>query len=699
VVKLQGMKGFRIRTVFACTVFLGSFLLFQIQPLIGKYLLPWFGGAPSVWLTCLMFFQLLLLGGYAYAHVVQRLAPSRQAFLHAGLLATALVAGGVLVSVWGSPLLPGLSWRPEGTERPVFHILRLLLVSIGLSYFLLSSGASLLQIWFHRVQPDRSPYIFYIVSNTASLLALLSYPLLFEPLLTTRQQAWLWSGGFTVYVMLCSVCAANVRKTPAIPHDSDSPNPLRPPYSKLTLWTLISFCSVLSLMAMTNRMTLDIPPVPFLWILPLSIYLLSYILGFMEKQRNWQDGYIYLLICAFGAVWYLSGLGLEIDIRTQIAVYSFILLAICIFCHNALYRTKPAPANLTGFYLCISLGGALGGLFAVLAAPFLFKGYWEYELALILTGSLALFFIYTDPDTRRTFQPIRHAFPVLLVLFSSLLIRDIAKETKNSVYMGRNFFGSVRVAVEINNNIPIYSLLHGKINHGMQIDHPAFRTRPTTYFTENSGVGLALQFKQHQAGSMRVGVLGLGIGTLAAYGREGDVYRMYEIDADIIRLAEEAPYFSYLRDSKAAIRVVEGDGRLSLERELLSGGPERFDLLVLDAFSGDSPPAHLLTLEAFDLYLKHLAEEGVIAVNISNRYLDLLPVLVQVSRHFTLNMAYIQSRGDMKISAAAQWVLLSREDALIRYPAVSRVNSLGEQAVREIRPWTDDYSNLLRVMK
>ena len=695
-VKLSGMKALKIRSVFACTVFLGSFLLFQVQPLIGKYLLPWFGGAPAVWLTCLMFFQLLLLGGYAYAHSMQRFRPARQAALHAGLLAVALTAGGFLIFAWGSPLLPDLSWRPGGTERPVWHILRLLLVSIGLSYFLLSAGASLLQAWFHRVQPERSPYIFYIVSNTASLLALLSYPLLIEPLLTIRQQAWLWSGGFTVYVLLCAGCAVRIWHLPysqTLAHQIVHNKKLS--LSRLSLWTLLSFCSVLALMSVTNQMTQDVPPVPFLWILPLSVYLLSYIIGFMEKQRNWQSIYIYLLVCAFAAVWTLSRQGLEVEIRQQIVIYSLILLAVCLFCHNALYRAKPDPRHLTGFYLCISVGGALGGLFTVLAAPFLFKGYWEYPLMLILAGILAVGFIYTDPQTRRTFRPVRHFFPVALIAFSVFLGNEVMKKFRDSVYTGRNFFGSVRVTVEMNNDIPIYSLLHGKINHGMQIDHPVLRTRPTTYFTANSGVGLALQVKQQQSGPMRVGVLGLGIGTLAVYGREGDVYRMYEIDPEVIGLAETAPYFSYLRDCKAEINVVSGDGRISLERE----PDNRFDLLVLDAFSGDSPPAHLLTLEAFELYLTHLVRDGVIAVNISNRYLDLLPVLVQVRNHFNLHAAYIQSAGDRKISANAQWVLLTRDEEFIRQPAIARVDLLKTRKIRRIRPWTDDYSNLLRVMK
>ncbi len=689
----------KFRGLFPSTVFLGAFLLFQIQPVIGKYFLPWFGGVPAVWLTCLMFFQFLLLGGYTYAHLLQRLRPGRQVVLHTGLLLAALLTGSLLIFAWGSPVLPDPSWRPGGAEYPTMHILRLLLVSIGLPYFLLSTGASLLQAWFHRLKPERSPYIFYAVSNTASLLALLSYPFFIEPHLTLHQQAWIWSGGFLAYVLLCAGCAVKVRNSPG--PCTPAPAPVAPslPYSgcRLFLWTLFSFCGVLALMAITNQMTQDIPPVPFLWILPLSIYLLSYIIGFMDKLKNWQSRYIFLLICAFAAAGYLSQQGLEIEIRRQIAAYSFILLAVCLFCHNALYRTKPDPEYLTGFYLCISLGGALGGLFTVLAAPFLFKGYWEYQLMLILSGALAVFLIYTDTETRKTFRPVRHVFPVLLAAFAVFLGAGVMKEIRSSVYMERNFFGCVRVAFESNKGIPIYSLLHGRINHGMQIHHPKFINRTTTYYTEKGGGGLAiLNHPKRLAGRpMRVGLLGMGIGVLSAHGCAGDVFRFYEIDPAVIQLARNSPWFSYLRDSKAKIEIVSGDGRISLEQE----SANRFDVLVLDAFSGDRIPVQTLTLEAFELYLRHLAEGGVIAAHISNRNLDLLPVLVQVRNHFNLYAAYIDTPGDMKISANAQWVLLSRDPDFLQQPAIARADSLKARAVRDVRPWMDDYSNLLDVMK
>ena len=667
--------------------------------MIGKYILPWFGGSPAVWMTCLMFFQLVLLGGYAYAHYLQELRSRKQIVIHSVLLAFAVLAGLALLPKWGSPILPPVSLRPTGSEAPTWQVFKLLLISIGFPYFLLSTSASLLQAWFHKVDRSQSPYVFYVVSNVASLLALLTYPALVEPNLTVKTQSLVWGGAFVAYAGLCLWCVFKVWKSHQ-PEECTKKVKTKDvdTSSRPLLWILLSFCGVLALMAITNQMTQNIPPVPFLWILPLSLYLLSFIVGFAEKQRGWQVYYIFLVVCALALVTYLSREGLEVEIKKQVAGYGFILLAICLFCHNALYRAKPDPHRLTGFYLCISLGGALGGLFVVLAAPFLFKGYWEYQLCLILSGGLAIWVTYSETTTRDIFGKLRHIFPLLLVGYAVFLGKGIVKETRGSVYMGRNFFGSVRVVMEISQGIPIYSLMHGKINHGMQIQHEKLRYCPITYFSVNSGVGLAFQFKR-KSGPFDVGVVGLGIGTLAAYGREGDSFRMYEIDPDVVRLARETQWFTYLSDCKADVTVVEGDGRLCLENEMNQKGSHQFDVLVLDAFTGDSPPAHLLTLEAFDLYLNHMEENGVLAVNISNRYLDLLPVLDRVRETYGLQMAYIHSRGDGGKTADAQWILLSRNSSFLQYPKIAQADIYKRMSIKKIRPWTDEFSNLLSVIK
>lgn len=683
---------------FPLAVFTGAFLLFQIQPLIGKYFLPWFGGTPAVWMTCLMFFQLLLLGGYAYAHGLQHFPPRKQVAIHLSLLSLAVLAGIILFFVWGSPILPPLSWKSSQSDWPAWSVFRLLFISIGLSYFLLSTSASLLQAWFHRAEPNKSPYVFYIVSNTASLLALLSYPVFIEPVFSLKTQALLWSGGFVAYVALCLLSARNVWPIITTESKTNGSDPTdKPDWKTSLLWTALAACGVLALMAVTNQMTQDIPPVPFLWILPLVLYLLSYIIAFMDRLRDWQDYYIFLLICAGLTAFYILDKGLDLAIEKQIAGYGFILFSVCLFCHNALYRRKPEPQHLTRFYLSIALGGVLGGIFVAILAPRLFAQYWEYQLALVSAAVLAVISVYSEK--RSLFYKPRHILWITIPVLAFFISEKEFQRAEQSVYMSRNFFGSVRVALEYNSGIPIYSLMHGKINHGMQIHHPKFINRPTTYFSENSGVGIAMQLKQEKSDSMHVGVLGLGIGTLAAYGREKDSYRMYEIDPTVIQLAEKSPWFTYLNDCRAGMTVIKGDGRLQLEKELEKTGSNRFDLLVLDAFTGDSPPAHLLTLEAFNLYLNHLKMDGVIAVNISNRYLDLLPVLNQVANHFGLQSAYIRSQGDKKITADAQWVLLSQNEEFIQQPAITRADSMKGTSIKIIRPWTDDYSNLLDVLK
>lgn len=421
-------------------------------------------------------------------------------------------------------------------------------------------------------------------------------------------------------------------------------------------------------------------------------------IGFAEKQREWQIYYMILLICALALVRYLLREGVDLDIRKQVTGYSFILLAICLFCHNALYRTKPDPRHLTGFYLSMSMGGALGGLFVVVVAPFLFKGYWEYHLCLILSAGLAIWTTYTGKSVRAVFGKIVYLFPLLFIGYAVFLVQDTARDLRDSIYVERNFFGVVSVEVRYVGTVPYYNLMHGKINHGTQIGHPLLKTRPTTYYSENSGAGRAILLKQKH-GPIKAGFIGMGIGTLAAYGREGDFFRMYEIDPTVIRLAKESPWFSYLSDCRSDLTVVEGDGRLSLENEYRKEGSNRFDLLVLDAFSGDSVPAHLLTLEAFELYLAHLKENGILAVHITNRYLNLLPVFDRVREIYGLQMAYISTKGDMKISTDAQWVLLTRNASLLENPEIARADSSNRVRIKKIRPWTDEFSNLLNVVK
>ncbi len=682
--------------IFPAAVFLGAFLLFQIQPLIGKYLLPWFGGAPSVWTICLLFFQFLLLGGYAYAHFLQRFKPKLQVVTHCTLLILAVLGEVGLFFLWNNPVLPSVDWRPEQNSWPTLQILRLLFFSIGLPYFLLSSSASLLQAWFHSAEPSKSPYVFYIISNIASLVALVSYPLIAEPFLALKTQALIWSGLFLVYVLFCSLAAR--RLWPVVLIEKDESKDMvgsRPCWRDYLVWIILSACGVLALMAITNQMTQDIPPVPFLWILPLVLYLLSYIVGFIDRISSsewWHDIRIILLAYGCYQAWYFIRGQSGIGILNQIVGYGVILFAICLFCHGELYHRKPDPRHLTAFYLSISLGGVFGGVFVAIVAPLIFQSYWEFQLTLGLAAVLAIVSVYANDKSM--VYPVRHALwlPVAVMLF--FVFSEGIEEDKRSVYRSRNFFGKVYVTkTQFNESVLAYELKHGHITHGAQMDHPVYKNHATTYYTEWGGGGRALlnHPKRISNEPMRVGLLGMGIGTMAVHGRPGDVYRCYEINPAVIDLATNKSWFSYVRDSKAEIEIVSGDGRISLENELKSGS-HQFDILVIDVFSGDQVPIHVLTKEAFDIYLDHLAPNGIIAVHISSRYLNLVAPLKAVQEYAGLHGSLIDT-PKKGLAGASEWVLLSKNKRILARLGGSSLEG------RTARLWTDDYSNLFSVLK
>ena len=655
-----------------------------------------------------MFFQLLLLGGYAYAHLLQRLTLRHQVLVHLSLLALTVLVGVVLYFVWGSPILPSVNWRPEHTGRPSWDVFRLLLVSIGASYFLLSASSSLLQAWVHRAKPSNSPYVLYVVSNIAALLALLSYPFLIEPVFTLKTQAILWGGGFLIYVILCLLSARQVWPILTVEKEGAATDAAGMPGWKSYLhWITLAAGGVLTLMAVSNQMTQDVPPVPFLLVLPLVLFLLTYIIGFTDLLRGLQKYYIWMIPLACITAWYLIFKDLNLAIGRKIFGYGFILFSICLFCHNELYQRKPPSRYLTGFYLSISLGGALAGVFVAVIAPQIFRLYWEYQLCLILAAILAIISIYCD--RRSPLYLIRHGLWLAVAVLAFFVSKQTLKESKTSVYMGRNFFGTIAVDQAVisrhvrgkEDRFPFFVMYHGRISHGLQVAHPEFRDKPQAYFGERSGVGLALlnHPKRNNGKPMRVGVIGLGAGTLATYGRSGDLYRFYEINPNVIRLAQNSPWFSYLGNSQAQIQVIEGDGRISMENELKIGSAG-YDVLVLDAFSGDQIPMHLLTKEAFDIYLRHLADGGVIAINISNHYLDLLPVLVQMGNRFNLRLAYIADHPpESPIIYASDWALLSRDGGFMGHQAITRADSLKKRPIPTVRLWTDDNANLLSLIR
>ncbi|MGE5277457.1 MAG: ferrichrome ABC transporter permease [Acidobacteriota bacterium] len=759
----------------ALTIFLGAFLLFEVEPVVAKHILPWFGGAPAVWTTCLLFFQFVLLAGYLYAHAVIRLlSPSAQRALHLCLLGLSLVLLGACAASWGSPILADAAWKPAGTASPVPRILALLTVSVGLPYFLLSTTGPLVQAWTARARGGSSVYRLYALSNAGSLLAPLTYPFLVEPVLTLRAQAAIWACLYAVFAAGSGFCAwrAAARTLPGTfaspePEEAHGREGDRLPYA---FWFALSACGSLMLLAATNQMCQEVAAIPFLWLLPLCLYLLSFILCFESDRLYSRAVFGILLAASLGWAALLLFRGYLVPVRAQVAGYSLALFAACMVCHGELARAKPRPSRLTSFYLTVAAGGAAGAVFVALAAPSLFRGFWEFHLGLWLSGLLAIVALARDADSWVRRGPAWPALPVLLAsaalawhvrgtrlpavverlrgapgatalaagglllallwllrrrprplaprgrpYFSAaclagalgflayVLLSDLRAFRESAVGMSRNFYGVLTVEEkhEMDPNLRRLDLRHGRIVHGFQYQAPEKRRVPTTYYSETSGIGLLLRnHPRRAAGPMRVGVVGLGVGTIAAYGRAGDEYRFYDINPAVAALsALPGSVFTYLRDSPARTVLVMGDARLSLERELARGTPQNFDVLAIDAFSSDSIPVHLLTREALAIDLAHLRRpDGVLAIHISNRNLNLAPVVRTLADAFRLEAGVVDTSSEDDASWGATWVLLSRDARVLETPAIEEAS--GElEGKKGVALWTDDYSNLFRVLK
>lgn len=686
--------------IYASTIFLSAFLLFQIQPMAGKYILPWFGGSPAVWTTCMLFFQLLLLAGYLYAHLITRhFVQRKQVVFHIGLIAAALLL---------LPVTPDAAYKPAGDEDPTLQILLILTASVGLPYFLLAATGPLLQAWFRLLYAGTSPYRLYALSNFGSLLALLSYPFVVEPSLRLRTQSIGWSVGLGIFGVLCAACALKTRKVQVETiHDDPAPETVsadgsrRPGPLAALLWLALAACGSVLLLAFTNQICADIAVVPFLWILPLSLYLLSFILCFENERVYFRPVFWPLLIIAAGATLWMLEKGVDLAIQTQILGFSGGLFICCMVCHGELVRLKPHPRDLTFFYLMVSAGGALGGLFVSVAAPAFFPIYLELHIGLWACCALAMAAFWYErrlaPHRPRLWQAGVYLLLCLAALgFLGESLRRNAQQTMaDSLSLTRNFYGILRVAVynSKNPNLMHYTLQHGRISHGSQFVAEDRGRQAITYYSDRSGVGLALLNMPRRSG-LRVGIVGLGAGTLAAYGREKDRFTFYEINPAVIDIATSR--FTYLSDSFAACDVVLGDARISLERQ----APQNFDILVLDAFNSDAIPIHLLTLEAFESYLGHLKKGGVIAVHITNRYLDLAPVMETLADHFGLATALIDSDSDTEEEIdEATWMLMTRSSAFLSIEDILEATTTANKETRRRILWTDDFSNLFQILK
>ena len=675
-----------IQLLFAGTIFSSAFLLFLVQPLIAKQILPWFGGSAAVWSICMVFFQVVLLAGYAYSDWITRhLRVRAQAALHVGLL---------LASLTFLPLVVGAAWKPTGAEDPTWLILGLLFATIGLPYFLLSTTGPLVQSWVARTPWGAQVYRYFSLSNLASLLSLLCYPVLIEPRSSLLQQALGWSWGYGVFVVLCAGTTLLVARrwpeaapSPAAPSQAAAADSDQPPrWTDGVLWLVLPALASWLLLAVTNHITQNVAAVPFLWILPLSLYLFTFVLCF-ESDRWYRRGVFLplaagvLLLCAFGLQHHIGS-----NVRTGLPIYVGGLFVLCMFLHGETARLRPAPRYLTRFYLMLSLGGAMGGATVGLVAPHVLPAYYELGIGLMLTALAAAAVL-----RRRTW--LRVSSVALAACCAFFLIVQIGSDRSDARHLLRNFYGAL-ITFDVRRTDPadnVRLLSHGSIKHGEQFLAPSRRSEPTTYYGATSGVGRAMAAAP--AGPRRVGLIGLGAGTLASYGRSGDVYRIYEINPQVFELADSE--FTFLRDSHARIERVLGDARLALERE----PPQGFDLLAVDAFSGDAVPVHLLTAEAMDVYLRHMKPDGIVAFHVTNRFLGLAPVVARIAQVKGLHAVLVSDDAEAsKWLNPTDWVLVARDPAVLaREPlrAVASTIATPEDA----RPWTDDFNNLLGVLK
>lgn len=694
------------RVAFAAATFLGAFLLFLVQPLVGKYVLPWFGGGPAVWTTCMLFFQMALLAGYAYAHLaVSRMSSRAQAVVHPALLAAAVVVALLLNGAhrWQPPA-PGAG---ASELAPIVQILSVLSLGLFLPALALSATSPLLNAWYARAVPGSGARVYrlYAVSNAGSLLALVAYPFLIEPAMSRRAQAAVWWAGLAVFAVLCTVCARLAARAAAgggaAGAGDDQNDPARATgLATRGMWLALPACASVMLLATTNTLTHAVAAMPLLWVLPLVLYLLTFIVAF-DAPRWYRRGVVgaALVLAAAAVCVVLIGADAWLSITVRVALLSAAMFVCCMACHGELAALKPAPRELTGYYLAIAAGGAIGGVLVAVAAPIVLDRYAELHLGLWTSCALALAAPWV---TRKERAEKRSGILAMFGVAGLVVLAAVLWEARDPYpYAGgkpikrwRDFYGVVTLYEAHRGDPQRESVLmrHAGVTHGLQFRSPEKSRRPTTYFGPSSGIGIALRAEDTPA-PRRVGVVGLGAGTLAAYGRPGDTFRFYELSPTVARVARS--HFTYLADSPARCDVVLGDGRLSLERE----PPRGFDVLVLDAFSGHAVPYHLLTQQAFTLYRRHLAPNGVVAVNVTNRYVDLQPVLAQQAALAGWDALLVSNPDAPEPDAvhAADWILLTADPA--RLADFRRLGGVAPRVDKSLRIWTDDYASLFPVLR
>ena len=679
--------------LYGMAVFVAAFLLFQVEPIMGRLVLPWFGGSAAVWTVVVLFFQVVLVLGYLYAHLLVRFVRAdRQMYVHVPVL---------LASLAVLPILPAASWRPLNGQDPTLRILGLLAVTIGPPFFVLCTCGPLFQAWYSRTHGE--PYRLFSLSNGASLLGLLSYPLIVEPRIGTHAQAYVWSAAYAAFIVLAiaiTVRASLAARGVATVHEVAAAS-RAPGWFDGVRWLALAATPSLLTLAVTNHLTRDVAPIPLLWVLPLAVYLLSLIICFESDTGYRRSLFLPLLpvVLLLVAVNLFPG-DLEVGIISQVAFFIGALLVFCMVCHGELARLKPSPEHLTGFYLMVALGGALGGLFVAVISPQVFSNYFELAFGIVLCAAVVAVTVVGDllrPASRLLWP--RRVLALTVIAGTAVLgvyvLGRVQGYDRGYRLVERDFYGvsSVRDS-GLSGADPIRKLYSGTIVHGEELLAPGKELTPISYYGPTSGLGLLMHEENRRSGPTRVGVIGLGAGTIAAFGRRGDTYRFYEIDPLDISIAKT--WFSFLRLSPAHVSVTSGDGRLSLERE----PSQHFNVLVADAFNGDAVPVQLMTFQAFQLYFRQLAPGGVLAVNISNRFLNLAPVVARLAGALGKQAVFIENQPEQSEQTYSKslWVLVTGNRSL-----AARLAKDGHGEILNpdngTRLWTDDYSNVLGALK
>ncbi len=648
--------------LFPVTIFLSAFLLFTIQPIVARQLLPHYGGTPALWTACLLFFQAILILGYQYAHRLSGVPIGSQRVDHSLLLALP-----ILTQTLGS------GWEFGDAGDPTLGVMKRLLLLCGLEAIALSATSPLVQQWYEAAA-GRTPYRLYAVSNAGSLLALLAYPALIETWVPLRWQLTGWRVAYWVFAGLCATLAwrhAAQREEQA---------EVEVPVSQFLLWGLLSCLGAMLLAATTNQVTLEVAVSPFLWVVPLAIYLACFILVF-ESDR-WYRPQLFGAVAAVAVMLACMAqvAGVSIPLWPRLGIYCLALFTGCMICFGELVARRPPPGALTKFYLAIAIGGAVGTAFVAFVAPRIFTTYIEFPLALI--GCMAVRYLgwKNEPGTGWG----RLAIPALAIAAAVTLL--VRQDSEGVVERRRNFFGTLRVALAKDEGLRVKELHNGTILHGFQYTDPDKRRWPTAYYGPQAAPGVVLSRLGPQPA--RIGVVGLGVGTLARYGRAGDTYRFYEINPDVVDIARTQ--FSFLRDSPAKVEVVLGDARRMLELE-----PGQFDVLLVDAFSSDAIPTHLLTIECAKVYQRRLKPGGAILIHISNKSVDLAPVVRGFAAKLGWQAARLHSRGFY----GSTWMLLTDNQELLSLPAIRDITTVYGPKDKPPLVWTDDFASLWQVLR